>query len=162
MAATDAADVMRACNDPEIQRFIPIPQPYERDDADAYLERCAQEWAEGTNATFTIRDATDDGFLGSIRLAPTAAGTAGYWVAPWARCRGAARRALRLVSDWGLGPLGMHLVLLEIRDDNLASQRVALDCGFHQVGALDAQDGERHVHGLLFSRTAPDPHEEAP
>lgn len=158
-AAADAPDVALACNDPEIQRFIPVPQPYELQHATSYIEQCTHDWADGVNATFAIRAATDDQLLGAIRVSPTAAGTAGYWVAPWARGRGVAAGALGLICEWGLGPLGMHLVLLEIREENVASLRVALACGFHQVGRLDAEEGDRHVGGLLLSRTAP--HDEA-
>ncbi|WP_199539232.1 GNAT family N-acetyltransferase [Desertihabitans brevis] len=60
----------------------------------------------------------------------------GYWLAPAARGRGAAARAVRLLTRWALTDLGLARLELTCGPDNLASQKVATRCGFQQEGLL--------------------------
>jgi RimJ/RimL family protein N-acetyltransferase len=66
----------------------------------------------------------------------------GYWVAPWARRRGVATRATRLVADHALTTLGLARVELLADIDNTPSQRVAEHAGFIREGTL-------HRHTLM-------------
>ena len=53
--------------------------------------------------------AADGRLLGAVGLIDrhdAARAEVGYWVAPWARGRGVAGRALALISRWALGPSG--------------------------------------------------------
>jgi RimJ/RimL family protein N-acetyltransferase len=148
-----------ACQDPEIGRYIPIPSPYDRDDAIAYIARTRREWASGTKAAFAIVDAVEPGrFLGAVNVAIVgAAGNSGYWVANHARGRGVATRALRLLSEWALGPLGLAVVILEIRPENEASKRVARAAGYHEAGRIDRTSSSGQSGGIIFSRLVADP-----
>jgi RimJ/RimL family protein N-acetyltransferase len=154
----DVPALVEACNDTEIQRFIPVPQPYGTHEAEAYLARTRRQWADGTNAAFAIVDVGDDDrLLGAINVAVFASvGNSGYWVAPWARQRGVATRALRLLASWALGTVGLGLVLLEIRDENEASQHVASAAGFHRAGRIDINDVTLEKGGLIYTRSVAD------
>lgn len=66
----------------------------------------------------------------------------GYWVAPAARRRGAARRALQLLRDWCTGPGGFRRVELPIEVENAASCAVARAAAFTPAGILP----ERILH----------------
>ena len=53
---TDAQAVYEACQDPEIPRFVPIPQPYSLDDGRWFVTHAAEESATGPSAHFAIVD----------------------------------------------------------------------------------------------------------
>jgi RimJ/RimL family protein N-acetyltransferase len=130
LAATDVDALVLALNDAEIVRFIPgVPAPYTRSDAKAWIRRCAEVWRSGESEPLAIVDAGTDELLGSIEL-HYAGPTVGYWVAPEARGRGVATRALELVcAATDLRPLR-----LTTHPDNRASQRVAEKAGFRRIG----------------------------
>lgn len=154
----DAEQVDAACRDPDIARFIPIPQPYGYADAVAYIERTRRQWADGTKAAFAIVAVDDPALvLGAINLAIAGStGNAAYWLAPWARGCGAASRALRLLTHWAFHDLGLGVVILEIHPANVASQHVADAAGYHRAGhlAVNTATGERDH--LIYSKLAPD------
>ncbi len=151
---TDVVTV--ACQDPTTQAFIPIPRPYRRQDAEAYIARTRIQWALGTHAAFAIADAADPSvLLGAIDVALFGStGNAAYWVVPSARHRGVATRALSLVTQWALQAIPLVAVILEIRPENVASQHVAAAAGFHVVGRLDVNDVTGDHDGLIFARFA--------
>jgi RimJ/RimL family protein N-acetyltransferase len=60
----------------------------------------------------------------------------GYWLAPHARGRGIATRAVRLLARWALDDLGLARLQITCGPDNLASQRVAERAGFTREGVL--------------------------
>jgi RimJ/RimL family protein N-acetyltransferase len=152
----DVGQIHDACQDASIQRFIPVPRPYRREDATAYIARARRQWLDGTKAAFAIADATSDELLlGAISLALCgSAGTAAYWIAPPARNRGVAVRALRLLDDWAFAQLGLGVIILEIRPDNATSQRVAVRAGYHEAGRLDVNTVTGERGGLIFSHLA--------
>ena len=135
--------ITAACGDRELSRYAPaIPYPYSESDARAFVRRAAQEWAEGSGATFVIAQAPESEGLGVVALhLPTAdPGLAGigYWLRREARGHGAATTALRLVSRWAIESLGIKRLSLETAPENTASQRVAERAGFSREGLLRA------------------------
>jgi RimJ/RimL family protein N-acetyltransferase len=154
----DVDQLVAACQDTEIQRFIPIPRPYGRDEAEAYVARTRRQWQDGSTAAFAIVDPDDPArVLGAINVAVSGpVGNSGYWVTPEARGRGVARRALRLVTAWAFEQFGLGVVLLEIRPQNAPSIAVAVSAGFHESGAIDVNTVTGEQHGLIFSRLASD------
>ena len=142
----DAPAVFAACQDPLIARFVPIPQPYTAEDARAYIEHCVRGWQGEAERTFAIVDAITGTVLGSIaRLGPFEhRATFGYWLAPDARGRGVATRALRLIVDWTLATTGIIRCDLYTDADNGASGRVALRAGFELEGVRRAWQLDRH------------------
>lgn len=156
---TDVDQLAAACADAEIQRFLNVPSPYGRAEAEAYVARTRREWTAGTKVAFAVVDARDPVLLlGAVNLAVFGpSGHAGYWVAPGARRRGIATRALGLLAEWAFAELGLAIVVLEIRPDNEASVGVARAAGFREAGHFEIEDrnGTPTGAGLLFRRLRP-------
>lgn len=160
----DAPAIAAACVDPEIARWIPIPVPYGLEDARAFLAFAAEGWSSGREPTFVIADAEDATLLGTLALhrRPDEARRAavGYWLAPWARGRGAATRAVRLAVGWAFardpGLVRMELLTLV---GNEASGRVAVRAGFAREGILRRYLPFRGklVDAVMFARVRDDP-----
>jgi RimJ/RimL family protein N-acetyltransferase/nitrite reductase/ring-hydroxylating ferredoxin subunit len=161
--AGDAPDVAAACQDPEIQRWMPlIPNPYTEADARRFILLALQAWQDGTGYEFAIADASTDRWIGSVRIhvGPNPRRHAiGYMVAPQARGRGVATRAVRLATKWGFERLGIERLALWTLPGNAASQAVAEKAGFRFEGVvrnwtLDRDD--RPQDAVMFSMTPED------
>jgi RimJ/RimL family protein N-acetyltransferase len=132
-------DFEQLASDPEVVRFTRVPARTDSSFAATWVGRYVAGWDDGSRAGFAILS-SDDEFLGlaaivDLDLAGRQA-EIGYVVAPAARGRGVAGRALRLVSAWALGPLGLERVELRISADNEPSLRVAERLGFVREGVL--------------------------
>ena len=149
----DVPALVRACNDAEITRWIPvIPAPYTEEDALAFVRGEARpELAH----SFAITEAGV--VVGSIGMSVNAhdyRGHIGYWVAAWARGRGLCSLALRVLCSWALDELALQRLELITDPDNVASQRCAEKVGFQREGVMRAH--LRHPDGrvrdsVLFS-----------
>jgi RimJ/RimL family protein N-acetyltransferase len=142
----DVPALVQACNDTEIAYWIPpIPSPYTEEDARAFI---GGETPPGESYSLAV---TLGGRLaGGIGMGVNAhdyRGRIGYWVAAEARGRGVCTRALRLLSRYGLGELGLQRLELITDPDNVASQRVAEKVGFQREGVLRAH--LRHPDGRI-------------
>ncbi|MPQ99808.1 GNAT family N-acetyltransferase [Modestobacter sp. I12A-02628] len=154
----DADAVWRACQDPDVQRWITaLPVPYTRADAADFVGVIAPAArARGTGMLAVVEaDGELVGSAGIDRFADEQLGPAiGYWTAPQARGRGYAAEAARALADWALelGAPRVHLVA-DVR--NTASQAVARRAGFTQEGvlrsALPYRDGTRG-DAAMFAR----------
>jgi RimJ/RimL family protein N-acetyltransferase len=136
--AVDAPAIAAACQDPEIPRWTRVPSPYAESDARAWLAHDWECWASAEGAHFAAVAAASDKVLGSVGIVDFEwddhRAEIGYWVAPWARRCGVARRAVCLLCTWAFAEL--EIVRLEILPDvrNLASIGVARACGFTDEG----------------------------
>jgi RimJ/RimL family protein N-acetyltransferase len=160
----DAPSIAAACRDPEIARWIPVPVPYDLEDARTFVAFAAEGWSSGREPTFVIADATSRVLAGAIAIhrRPDEPGKAavGYWLAAEARGRGFASRAVRLIARWAFdvepGLVRMELLTLV---GNEASGRVALRTGFRREGVLRRylpfRDGL--VDAVMFARLRDDP-----
>ena len=159
----DADDLVAACTDPLIERYVPsLPSPFGPDEAAAWIDGAT------TRRDLVIADPSTDRLLGNVRLYHLSSidrsGEIGYWVAPWARGRGVATRATVALTDWafrhGLGRLEVLAL-----PANPASQRVALAAGYRWEGRRRGvelgRDGARHDL-VAFARLATDPPGPAP
>lgn len=162
--ASDAKDVHRACQDPEIARWLPVPVPYPLEAAQGYVGGIVpHEWAEGSVANCAVTDAADGSLLGAVGLTVRGSvGEVGYWVAPWARGRGLAARAARLHAGWGFEALGMARVELLADVENVASQRAAEKAGWVREGVARSvrsapREPGRRVDMVVFARLPSDP-----
>ena len=126
--------------DPEVQRFTYVPVPWPEGFERTWLERYEQVHEDGTRAGFAIVDEASGEFLGMAALVRVdregREAEAGYIVAPRARGRGIAARALRLLTEWALTELALARIELRIGTDNVPSLRVAERCGFVREGVL--------------------------
>jgi RimJ/RimL family protein N-acetyltransferase len=132
--------VVAACRDPLTQRFTRLPADYTEADGRAFIEGAPGRRARRESIELAVAAAADGRLLGAVGLIidrhDAARAEVGYWVAPWARGRGVAGRALALISRWALGPLGLARLDLHASVANAASMRVAERCGYVREGTL--------------------------
>jgi RimJ/RimL family protein N-acetyltransferase len=124
--------------DADVRQFTYVPDPWVEGFERTWLERYDQP--DGKRAGFAVVDEADGSFLGMAALVTLdldgRQAEAGYIVAPQARGRGVASRALTLLTDWAFGELGLERVELRITVENEASIRVAEKCGYEREGVL--------------------------
>jgi RimJ/RimL family protein N-acetyltransferase len=157
----DVDEITLACQDAELQRWIPVPVPYEREHGAQWVEDTPRSWAEDRELRWVITerrpDGTISGPIGAIGLHDRDATMreVGFWAAPWARGRGVMTDAARLVCRWGFDELGLGRIEWWANVGNTASRRVADKLGFQFEGTCRARilhRGERvdgWVAGLL-------------
>lgn len=141
----DADAIVEMCRDEAMQRFttVPVPVPYGRDEAEAFLAAAKAGWEAGTGVALAVE--AGGRFAGTVDLRIEDGGWAevGYGLASWARGRQVATRAVSVVLAWGFGELGLEGVVWRAQVDNEPSWRVAEKCGFRMEG---------RVRGLLLQR----------
>jgi len=139
-AVRDVAVIVDAAADPYICAVTTVPAQPDPAAARAFIDRQHRRLVEGEGYSFAIADAGTDEAVGQIGvwLHDLASGraTVGYWVAPANRGRGVARRALAVVSAWGLGLPGVHRLQLYAEPGNVASWRAAEGAGYRREGLL--------------------------
>jgi RimJ/RimL family protein N-acetyltransferase len=95
----------------------------------------------------------------STTSTPARRAAVGCWLAPHARGRGIATRAVRLLARWAFDDLGIARLQITCGPDNLASQRVAERAGFTREGVLRShypfKGGRRDT--VVFSLLPGDP-----
>lgn len=148
----DVPALVAACNDPEIQHWIPvIPRPYSEAHALAFVRG---ELTPEAHQAFAI---TCAGLVvGAIGMTTNESKNAsiGYWCVREERGRGFTTRALRLLCRYALDELELKRLELITDPDNAASQRVAEKVGFRREGVLRSHllhpDGRRR-DSVMFS-----------
>jgi RimJ/RimL family protein N-acetyltransferase len=154
--ADDADAVHRACQDPDIQRWLTVPSPYTRADAEEFVGVISVSARAEKRGLLTAVEA-DGAFIGSAGVhfpASLLGPGVGYWLAPWGRGRGFAAEAARALAEWALAH-GAPRVHLFADVGNVASQTVARRAGFAEEGrvrsCLPYRDGSRG-DAVLFAR----------
>ena len=150
-------------DDADVARFTWVRAPLTDESALAWIDRYVAGWRDGTVAGFAVErrhDAVFLGFAALVRLDPDAReAELGYIVAPAARGRGVAVRAVGLLTAWCLADLGLERVELRIDVVNGPSTRVAEKLGFVREGVLRSmhfKDGRR-ADLAVYSRLPGDP-----
>jgi RimJ/RimL family protein N-acetyltransferase len=162
LAAEHLEALQRIGNDPLVQRFTRVPDPFGSDEAEWWLGLYDQGWEDGSRAGFAIVDTRAGAFVGliafvTLRLDGREA-EVGYIVAPEARGRGVAARALSLLTTWGFTELGLARIELRAELTNPASIKVAERCGYVREGLLRNVHlkGNRRGDMALYARVAAD------
>jgi RimJ/RimL family protein N-acetyltransferase len=135
----DASALVEICRDTEIPRWTYMPENMDVRSARAWIDRREQARRFGRTATFAVVDRRDNRLSGQCGIGidrSRNAGEAFYWIAAFARRRGFASGALRLVVRYGFETLGLERIELKIDPANEASQGVARSCGFTYEGTL--------------------------
>ena len=155
---SDVGALVAALQDPEIPRWTLVPSPYGVADARAYMRYMNAGRAKGLRLSLAIVEAGDRGvLLGSVALNPIdreqRAADIGYWLAPEARGRGAATRAVELLAGWAFETLGLQRLELRAQEANRASRAVAERAGFVPVAEPLIRRPEcDHLPDVFFAR----------
>lgn len=148
----DADAVHAACQDPGIQRWIPVPQPYGRGDAEEFVSGVSPAgWREDTMYNFGVFTASGVlvGSMGLVRLAllrgAERQAELGYWTVREQRGKGYTVEAARAVAGWAFGVLGAERLEWVAEVGNVGSRAVALRLGFVMEGTQRARIVHRGV-----------------
>jgi RimJ/RimL family protein N-acetyltransferase len=156
----DAEVLCMACQDPDIRRWVSIPEPFSLADAQAQIADWQQLWTDGSGAPFAVVDATSGHLLGAVvRIGPDGhQATLGCWVVPEARGRGIGTRVLRGVADWTFETTDVVRIDAYIMLGNEASERMTRRAGFRREGVLRAWELLRGdpVDCVVYSRLRDD------
>jgi RimJ/RimL family protein N-acetyltransferase len=121
--------VREAAQDPYIPLITTVPAAFTETEGRRFIERQWDRARRGSGYSFAITDAATGRAVGNIGLwlSDIGAGRASvsYWVAPSARGRGAAGYALKTLTLWALGVLGIPRLELYVEPHNEASIRTA-------------------------------------
>ena len=135
---SDAPRIVEACSDPRTQAWLgTMPDPYDEDDALAWLEHQAENRARGTSVAWAVVDPADDLALASVSyfgLVPEVEAEIGYWTHPQARGRGLMTRAMGMVVRPLFEDVGVRRVSAGAAVDNAASRHVIEANGLRQFG----------------------------
>ncbi|QES48527.1 GNAT family N-acetyltransferase [Streptomyces venezuelae] len=153
----DVPEVHAACQDPGIQRWIPVPVPYRRDDAEIFVtEKTPAGWQDDSEYNFAVRLKADglggEGPLGgeglggegplvaAVGLVPrgTDAHEIGYWAVAAHRGRGYTAEAVLAVARWAFTEAGCVRLVWRAGTGNTASRAVAEKAGFRIEGVARA------------------------
>lgn len=107
---------------------------YELADAQDYMERCEDSWADGTAFQYLIiADGTPAGSAGLMARIGPGALEIGYWVHPASIGRGVATAASAALTAAALALPGIDHVEIHHDERNLASGRVPAKLGYTHV-----------------------------
>lgn len=144
----DVEGLLEEGGDADTQRFINVATPYDRAAAEGELRWFASGWSDPVAPLgLVIADAGDDRYLGAVLLfrdRPGGIVELGYGVAPSARGRGVATRAVALASEWAFSTLATPRLEARTEAANVGSQRVLAKAGFTREGL---ERRSREVHG---------------
>lgn len=136
LSAPTTSDIDRIaeyCQDPQFERYMATPWPYERQHAEGFVEVMVPGgWASDEEYTWAIRDGESEELLGMIGWR-SERGDVGYWMGAPHRGRGYTREALAAVCEWVFVERGVDRLTWESVAGNLDSARVARSVGFRYV-----------------------------
>lgn len=132
--ADDVDAVYAACQDAELQAFVPVPVPYERAHAEGFvLDLVPRWWRDDVEYVFGIRP-SDDAPLWGVAAFQRQLGNVGYWLASEHRGAGVMTEAVSAVMAWAFTLDGVEHVRWEAVAGNVGSAIVAQRCGFRWDG----------------------------
>ena len=156
----DAPDLLLAFADPDMARWS--PGPLEPADVLGLIAK-RNDWSGGGHASWAVGDPSGR-LIGGVSLhaidRKQANAEIGYWIAPWARGRGQATRAVTLVTQFAFAETDLHRLYLLHAVVNPASCSVARAAGYVYEGTLrrayrygDGVFHDEHLHARLRGDT---------
>jgi RimJ/RimL family protein N-acetyltransferase len=140
LAENHLPSVAEMFDDDDVLRYTRIPDPAPPGFEHEWLEFYEEGRREGKREAFAVVDVDDGSFLGlALAFGIDREGRQlelGYVVAPAARGRGVATRALELLTEWAFDELDALRIELWISASNDASKRVAANVGYCYEGTL--------------------------
>jgi len=171
MRPSDAEDIYRAVQDPEIPKFTTVPADYPIDLAIEFANtRAASSFVNKTELVFVIEDAQlataeypySNGFAGVMSLhtidIPNHRAEIGYWLAKEARGQGICTKAAELITEYGLMTIGFKRIdgIVDVRTE--PSKAALLKAGYEFEGIMKSyvtrRDGSQ-LDMALFAATKP-------
>ena len=171
MRPSDAEDIYRAVQDPEIPKFTTVPADYPIDLAIEFANtRAAASFVNKTELVFVIEDARlatatypySNGFAGVMSLhtidIPNHRAEIGYWLAKEARGHGICTKAAELITEYGLMTIGFKRIdgIVDVRNE--PSKAALLKAGYEFEGIMKSyvtrRDGSQ-LDMALFAATKP-------
>ena len=166
MSRSDVPELLELVGDEAIKEFTLVPTDAGESFVRSWIRGYEDGWRGGTRAGFVVRAVGDGGFLGFASMfrldLPAREAEIGYAIAPSARGRGVAGRALALLTRWGIDDLGLERLELRIAVTNPASERVAARGGYLREGVLRRvhfKEGRRVDLGIWSRLREDDPSE---
>lgn len=169
MRPSDAEDIYRAVQDPEIPKFTTVPADYPIDLAIEFANtRAAASFVNKTELVFVIEDAQlataeysySNGFAGVMSLhtidIPNHRAEIGYWLAKEARGHGICTKATELITEYGLMTIGFKRIdgIVDVRNE--PSKAALLKAGYEFEGIMKSyvtrRDGSQ-LDMALFAAT---------
>ena len=151
----DHSVVFAAYADPAIQRWH--ARTMTEEEAREYVGKWGPRWLAETGAGWAVVDG--DKIAGQISFfaldLKEGRAEVSYWVLPAARGRKTAVRALRALTEWAFGELGLHRIEVMHSTANEPSCRVATAAGYPLEGTKRSEakhaDGwhDMHLHALV-------------
>ena len=169
MRPTDAEDIFRAVQDPEIPKFTTLPSDYPVELAIEFATaRNVSSHINKTELVFVMEDSELDtdthpyanGFAGVISLhsidIPNHRAEIGYWMAKEARGRGIGTRSASMITEYGLMTMGFNRIDGLVDVDNERSKQLLLNAGYEFEGIMKKyvtrRDGSQ-IDMALFAAT---------
>lgn len=168
---SDAEDIFRAVQDPDIPKFTTLPSDYPIDLAIEFANtRAATSFANKSELVFVIEDSRlanssypySSGFAGVMSLhtidIPNHRAEIGYWLAKEARGKKICTMAAELLTEYGLMTIGFRRIdgIVDVRNE--PSKAALLNAGFEFEGIMKSyvtrRDGSQ-IDMALFAATKP-------
>lgn len=134
----DAEAVYEACQDPDILFYTPVPNPYTRADAEAFVGKATNGWKTDTDYILGAFRTDNGALVGAFDLEKRYPGVyeLGYWAAKAQRGQGYSTEAARALCDWGWATLDVHRMEWWAMVGNIPSRALAERLGFTLEGTL--------------------------
>ena len=160
---SDAQDIFKGAQDPEVSKFTSLPANYTLDMAIAFSgDRSNYRLINKFELIFLIeyKDSSVKKFAGVISLhsidIPNHRAEIGYWLAKDARGKGIGTKAAEIITEYGLMTLGFRRIEALVNDQNGASKRLLLKAGYEYEGLMKkylTRPGGSQIDMALFSAT---------
>jgi RimJ/RimL family protein N-acetyltransferase len=136
-------------DDPQLHIRLGQKRPPSGAELGQQLEAATAKRAQGVRASLAILELPSNDCRGELTVQEIdwdhARASLGIWVAPGARDRGLARRALRLAAQWLFDASGLKRVALATDPDNRPMLRAARAAGFLDEGMPGSDGRERGI-----------------
>ena len=159
--ASDLPLVRAASSDPYIPTITSVPALYSDSEGRAFIARQKERALGGHGYPFVVADAADPSHgLGAVGLwlreIDSGRASIGYWLAPSARGRKVASRAVKGVVAFAFETLAIPRLHLFIEPWNAASSATAEAAGFSREALLRGwerfEDGQHDVYSYVLLR----------
>lgn len=136
---SDIDDLVKICNDEIFNQFIPLPYPYDENDAKFWIAKMPQKRKYGLEYDFAVIKKDDKALIGSISLTidkKYACGELGCWIARPFWGQGYATEVMKKIIEFSFANIGLHKVYAKCYKENIASAKVIQKCGLTKIGVL--------------------------